>query len=183
MAASPTPDRRLFVGTFVPPALHDSLLAAREAVAGAWRWTRPEQWHLTLNFLGDVADGRVPELIAVLKDLAGHAPLSLTAAGWEGFPRRQRAHVLVRDVTLTEPLERLQAHSATLVAPWLARPEKKTYRPHITLGRSRQGLPVTDLAVPALDWVATDVHLIESRLSPSGSSYVILATVALGGDP
>jgi 2'-5' RNA ligase len=183
MAESPTPDRRLFVGTFLPPALHGPLLAARAAVTGDWRWTRPEQWHVTLNFLGEVADGRVPGLIAVLDGLASHAPLPLTATGWEGFPRSQRAHVLVRDVTLTEPLRRVQAHSAAMVAPWLARPEKKNYKPHITLGRSRQGMPITDLVVPPLDWVATDVHLIESRLSPSGSSYVILATVALGGDP
>jgi 2'-5' RNA ligase len=162
MAASPTSDARLFVGIFVPPDLHGPLLTARGAIPGDWRWTLPEQLHLTLRFLGNVATEAVPDLIAALQPLAHHQPFPLTIAGWEGFPHRRSAHVLVRGVPLTPALEAL----------WQE-----------TLGRSRRGLAVPLLDVAPLDWQATHVHLIESRLSPTGSSYEIRATVALGGDP
>jgi 2'-5' RNA ligase len=183
MDASPTPDARLFVGIYVPPELHASLLADRQAIPGDWRWTPPSHWHLTLQFLGDVRQERIPELVEILQPLAAHAPLPLTISGWAGFPKARSAHVLVREVLLTPALADLWRDTADRVAPWLAKPEKKSYRPHITLGRSRRGLPVPAAAVQPLDWVASHVHLIESRLSPTGASYEVRATVALGGDP
>jgi 2'-5' RNA ligase len=183
MAASPPASVRLFIGIFVPPELHGPLLADRQAIPEAWRWTRPEQLHLTLRFLGDVPTDAVPDLAATLQPLGHHAPLPLTIEGWQGFPGRRSANVLIREVSTTPALLDLWQETAAAVEPWMAKPEKKSFRAHITLGRSRRGLPVPPVEVEPLDWLATHVHLIESRLSPIGSSYEIRATVALGGDP
>lgn len=182
MAASP-PDARLFVGILVPETLHASLLDQRQTVAGTWRWTPPGQWHVTLRFLGDVARGRLPELIDALSPLQAQAPPTLTLGGWGGFPDSRRAVTLVRHVELTPDLEALWQATARQTAPWLARPESRSFRPHVTFGRCRRPQPVPLTATEPLDWLATEVHLIESRLSPTGATYAVRATVTLGGGP
>src|SRR4051794_21808931 len=88
---------RLFVGVVPPQHAVDHLDAFLDVrrPAGPFRWTLAEQWHLTLAFLGDVADRSYDELVERL-DRAGakRSPLSLQLAGGGAFPNVGRARVL-----------------------------------------------------------------------------------------
>ena len=92
---------RLFVAVVPPPEVLADLGAAvaprqaDQAVHRDLRWTGPEDWHVTLAFLGDVpgpvATGLAP---ALERAAAGHRPFPLALAGAGAFPAAPHARVL-----------------------------------------------------------------------------------------
>ncbi len=169
---------RLFVA-LVPPD------AAREELAGAVRdlgepagvrWTRPDQWHVTLAFLGEVDDRARADLVERLGRVAGrNAPLELAMAGGGRFGDRVLWTRLDGDRAPLRHLVdgvRAAARRAGLPA------EERAYRPHVTLARA--GTPAPDLAPLAAalrefagtPWRADALHLVRSRLGagPRGTA-------------
>jgi 2'-5' RNA ligase len=167
---------RLFVAVVPPPEALEHLAAAlggarsREAaVLGAetLRWSRPDTWHLTLAFLGEVADRLVPDLERRLHRAAARhsaADVALTGAGrfdgrvlWIGFSG---------EVT---GLKRLAASVQAASRRAGAGVDERPLRPHITLARARDPLDLRP-AVAALagyagpSWTAHEIVLVRSRL-------------------
>ncbi|MBC7545836.1 MAG: RNA 2',3'-cyclic phosphodiesterase [Candidatus Sericytochromatia bacterium] len=182
MAASPADQARLFVGITVPEALHAELLAIRAATDAPWRWTAPERLHVTLRFLGNLPRAAMGDIAAALAPVSNHPPLSLQVGGFLGFPEPHAARILTRGVSVSDALQALHDSTSAALRPWSAASAGETFRPHITLARSKAGLPIPETAVLPLDWMATHVHLIESRLQPQGPDYRIVASVSLGAD-
>ena len=155
---------RLFVAINLPEEVRTNLLdAARLAVqslglGGEVRWVPPENLHLTLKFLGELPENRLPGIHAALEAAAErHEPFAFTLAGLGGFPSLRRARVVWAGVS--HGRERLR-HLAEDVDGALARgvgtePEDRGYKPHITLGRSRRS-PMT-LTGAADEGVETDL--------------------------
>ncbi|MGH3327958.1 MAG: RNA 2',3'-cyclic phosphodiesterase, partial [Streptomycetales bacterium] len=102
----------------------------------ALRWTRPEQWHVTLTFLGEVAEQQLPALTERLSGVAGqYAPLSLALTGGGRFGQQVLWVGVAGDLV---PLERL-ARSVSEVARNAGIPvADRPYRPHVTLARARR---------------------------------------------
>ena len=57
---------RLFVAVWPPYEVVNSIAALERPPLPGLRWTTPDQWHVTMRFLGDVDDGSVPALVAAL---------------------------------------------------------------------------------------------------------------------
>ncbi len=152
------------------------------------RWGRPEQWHLTLCFLGEVEPRVVPELEERLIRAAGRAaPLTPRLQGAGAFPSPRRARVLWAGVQGDrEALIRLAATTTAAAARTGIAVERRPYRPHLTLGRVREQ-PGADLTpvVAALGgyagppWVANAVELVSSRLGPR-PEHETIARLPLG---
>src|SRR4029077_17189165 len=110
------PDRfRLFVAIKIPADVRSAIEGAhsclrRELSGAAIRWTKIEQLHLTLKFLGNVDTGRVEALADALRTIClGFAPLRLRAGGVGSFPNLRRPRVLWVGVSDAQgQLERLQ---------------------------------------------------------------------------
>lgn len=161
---------RLFVALIPPAEVVAELRAATEALrvelGPALRWTRPEQWHLTLAFLAEVDDPTRTELADRLGRAAARAaPLTLSIGAGGRFGDRVLWARVRGD---TERLRRL-AGSVRAAARRSGLPvEDRPYRPHLTLARSVG----TDLrpAVARLagfegtPWTASRLHLVRSRL-------------------
>ncbi|MGH3495858.1 MAG: RNA 2',3'-cyclic phosphodiesterase [Nocardioidaceae bacterium] len=98
---------RMFVAVVPPDKILDELgsfLETRRDVDAPLRWTSPEQWHLTLAFLGSVDDRHLDELTERLARAAGkRAPFALRLAGGGGFPDVARARVLWMGLAVTWP--------------------------------------------------------------------------------
>lgn len=166
---------RLFVAIDPSPAAVAHLDDALRPHIGAGpllRWSPHEQWHLTLAFLGDVDDGRLPELVERLGRAAHRSPaFTVALAGLGAFPSVRRGRVCWVGVTGdTEPLRLLAARAGAAARRTGIDVSAAPYRPHLTVARPKR--PPADLtplaealagyAGPA--WPVTELRLVRSHL-------------------
>ncbi|MQA14835.1 MAG: RNA 2',3'-cyclic phosphodiesterase [Pseudonocardiaceae bacterium] len=170
---------RLFVA-LTPPGDVIEELQARVAALREFecdvRWSRPEQWHLTLAFLGEVGDETRDELCRRLGRAAQrHPPLSLSFGGGGRFGHRVLWTRVHGD---RDGLRRLADSVRAAVRRSGLPTEQRPYRPHLTLGRATT--KDADLRPPAdalasyegRSWTVTELHLVRSRLGagPDGTA-------------
>lgn len=153
----------------------------------AWpdlRWTGRDAWHLTLAFLGEVEEAVIAGLAVRLERAARRHPrLSLSLAGAGAFPRANRARVLWTGIQGDRRELGLLAASAGAGARRAGAPPATSgrgYQPHLTLARCRAPADVNSLVgtlggFAGTPWVATEVHLIHSRLS-AHPRYEVIGT-------
>jgi RNA 2',3'-cyclic 3'-phosphodiesterase len=165
---------RLFVA-IVPPAR--ALAELAEAVAPLraarpeLRWTTEADWHLTLAFLGEVADRVLPDLtIRLERASARHPARRLAICGGGAFPRPRRASVVWAGIQSDVGLGPLAASVAAGARRAGAPPpdEGRRYRAHLTLARCRAQADVVELTsalagFAGSPWVADFVRLIRSN--------------------
>jgi RNA 2',3'-cyclic 3'-phosphodiesterase len=165
---------RLFVAVDPPARVRGHLeagtAALRESMDG-WRWVPPEQWHLTLAFLGEVADDRLPELTRRMGLAARrHEPFTVDLAGVGAFNSLRRARVMWVGVDGDrEALTRLADSVGAGARRAKIALDERRYRPHMTLGRRRAPADVSDLLGAGRDyrgpaWTVEEFVLVQSHL-------------------
>jgi RNA 2',3'-cyclic 3'-phosphodiesterase len=185
---------RLFIAADLPATVREALAAEQAriqaALAGSTsslKWVKPEHAHLTLVFIGNVDDARVP---AVIDAVAADINLPAFAATFEGagaFPPRGAPRVLWIGVgSGARELVELQRVIASRIAALGLPIDDRAFHPHLTLARWRESRPVDRsraLAVAPRGAVARahidGATLYQSRLSPSGPTYTALARANL----
>ncbi len=149
------------------------------------RPVRPENWHLTLRFLGDADDVAADRIIREV-DAADRGPAFTVRWGSLGaFPRPRRATVLWLGLERgAEEAERLADVVEEAVEAAGFSPEDRPFRSHMTLSRLRPDQDVTAVldAVPVLGLaMAVDrVVLYRSHLGPGGPRYEEMESFPLG---
>jgi len=125
---------RLFSGIEIPKALGDRLATLRSGLSGA-RWIDPENYHVTLRFIGDVDDEVAREFADQLAQI--RVPVfELRLDGLGSFGNRKPRALWV-GIDACEPLTGLQrAHERAARAAGLE-PESRNFLPHVTLARLR----------------------------------------------
>ncbi len=135
---------RLFVAVDIPHDIRESLGALirelQDQMSGV-RWVRPEGIHLTLRFLGEVAEERLETLRGSLRRAAAAVTIfGVEVAGAGTFPPGGRPRVVcvsLREGTGTLSLLQAGIERAVREAGFPA--EGRPFRPHLTLGRVRSG--------------------------------------------
>jgi 2'-5' RNA ligase len=179
------PTERLFVALDLPAAARTALAGVRErADPRIWRPVAEESLHVTLAFLGHLPEGSSERAGEVVRACAGPATDLALGAALLLPPRRPRV-LTVEIEDRSGELGALQARlSAALASAGLYEPERRAFRPHVTVARLRAGerapreLEVDGPAPVAFDGAA--VTLYRSRLSRAGARYEPLARVPLG---
>ncbi len=175
---------RLFTALEIPPEIGQSLAMLRGGLPGA-RWVEPENYHLTLRFIGDV-DGAVARDIASMLGSVTRRPFDLRLHGLSSFGGRKPRSVVAAVETST-PLLDLQAEHERLLQRIGLEPEGRKYTPHVTLARLREtsSRQVADyLAVRpyrSQAFRASRFVLFSSRASVGGGPYVVEAAYGLQG--
>jgi 2'-5' RNA ligase len=182
------------IRTFIAIELDDAVRRAAGEVARVLRespggdrvrWVRPENLHVTLRFLGDVESARVSSIATNLREaVAGLRCFSMQLGRVGFFPSARRPRVVVIDVAPREPLEQLAEAAERAVTLEGLEPEKRRFRPHLTLGRSRgRELPPVTAPVTAgsESLVVDEIVLFRSELMRSGAIHTPLERIALGG--
>lgn len=166
---------RLFLAVYPPAEALASLESALPEADRSIRWLSVEQWHITLAFLGEVAEPVVPRLTERLGRAAGRTPpIALALRGASTFPKQAR-----RGRTLwcgiegeTETLIRLAERCAAAARREGIELEDRTFHPHLTLARARGTHADMTGAVAALaaydgpPWTAGELVLVRSHLGP-----------------
>ncbi len=161
----------------------------RRAVPGDVRWVPAENHHLTLKFLGEIAEDRIDALVARAgAKLAPVAPFEVALAGFGAFPSAREARVLWLGVARgSAALAKLARKLDTAARVAGAERERRPFSAHLTLGRLREParVEIERLTPPtSVTWTVAEVVLYESRLAPDGARHVPLAHLALGAvDP
>lgn len=183
---------RLFAA-LVPPAEAlehlEEFLEPRRA-AGTFRWSAPEQWHVTLAFYPDVPAHRTDDLVEALEAAASRRrPTGARIAGGGAFPHPAAAKVLWAGLDGdAEELGRLATGCRGAASRAGARVDGQPFRPHLTLARIGAPQEVTRW-VRLLDayggppWRADAVTLVASHLGEGPRRrprHEVLAEVPLG---
>jgi 2'-5' RNA ligase len=183
---------RLFVALEIPAAVRDNLAAflkdmrdlSAKLADKRPRWVRPENLHVTLKFIGEVAPSRVDSIRGALTAIHSEAPLDLRFRGLGFFPNANHPRVLWAGLVASTNLPLLAGDiDCALDALKIAR-ETRAFAPHITLARFEPpGLPEKLCAVIQKNsarefgsFQAREFQLIESKLKPTGAEYTSLAS-------
>jgi 2'-5' RNA ligase len=178
---------RLFVGIPLSDEAVRELAAVvtrLRAGAGNLRWTAPESWHITLQFLGQTTPEKYACLVARLGEVRT-APVTVQL-GELGF--FDRAGVFFADVLVAPGLIALEQRvvAATSQCGFVA--ETRPFRPHITLARAKgqgRGTELRELkgrirSQPSFTrFTAREFLLYESHLGPGGAKYEAKARFGL----
>jgi RNA 2',3'-cyclic 3'-phosphodiesterase len=185
---------RLFLALELQPttaaAVDLAVLPLRE-IEPKLGWVPAERLHLTMKFLGDADEGQVIALAAALDSVAaGHRASEMTLAEVGAFPNFRRPRVVWLGVE-SEPRLELLHHDLELACADLGyEVEGRPFRPHVTLARVREPLPVDRarafaraarrIAFSAAESVER-ITLFDSTTGGSGARYRQVHVATLGG--
>ena len=146
------------------------------------RWMPPENYHLTLVFLGEIESAILSGLqFALERKLKSTKAVPLTISAITPFPF-SRPRIDAALVEQTAELLRLQSDVANCVRKYGITPERRRFVPHVTLGRliQRAGKTV-DFKVRniLLSGIADSVTLLQSELTPDGAIHMALVEIPL----
>jgi 2'-5' RNA ligase len=168
---------RLFTGLEIPPQTGLMLSLLRGGLRGA-RWIDPENYHITLRFIGDI-DDRMADEVADALDRVQRAPVTVRLTGLGAFANGKPHAVFARAEPTPELLE-LQGEQERLMQRLRLAPERRKYVPHVTLARCRTSTN-EDVArwlaehggFQGLTFTAHRFVLLSSRASVGGGPYLV----------
>jgi 2'-5' RNA ligase len=168
---------RLFTGLEIPPSVAQSLGMMRGGLPGA-RWIDPENYHLTLRFIGDIDDALAREIAGVLGRVH-RKPFELRLDGLLSFGGR-KPRAVVATAAPVPPLMELQAEHERLLQRLGLEPEGRKYTPHVTLARLRDSSShqVADYLAArghysSVSFAVSRFVLFSSRASVGGGPYIV----------
>jgi 2'-5' RNA ligase len=174
---------RIFTGLEIPDNVRSELDLLRGGLPGA-RWIDPENYHVTLRFIGDVDDLTAQEVASMLGRIRRNG-LELRFDGLSSFGGR-RPRAVVATLAQTPELMELQAEQERLMQRVGLEPEGRKYTPHVTLARLRESSSrqvadylATRSFVRPLPFKVSRFVLFSSRSSAGGGPYVVEATYPL----
>lgn len=156
-------------------------------------WTRPENMHLTLKFLGDTEEALLANVKETVANVAASlGPFSVRFRGAGAFPDARRPQTLWIGVSdgqdsLVELATRIDDALHALGIPR----EKRRFTPHLTIGRVRSGSAAEQKSLGDMirkhaefDAATAEIRqvlVMASQLSPAGATYEVQSTAPLHG--
>jgi len=175
---------RLFAALPIPPDLTAPLSNLQRGLTGA-SWRPTENFHITLRYFGEISTGMAHDLDDELgKISASQFQLELKETGWFGRREPYSLHALVSE---TEALSALAGTCERAARRLGLTPEKRPFRPHVTLAYLHGAL-IEDVSAFVAEkagfhagpFTADRFYLYESRLGTGPSRYIPVAEYPLG---
>jgi len=183
---------RLFLAIELPDDVRSHLLEVRKRLEIALpkiSYTRPENLHLTLKFLGGVEPKKFDAITESLAKISTSA-IDLRATAIDCFPSRGPIRIVTAALDGSLPPLRALVESIEQRCNFLGfDKEQRAYRPHVTLARARPVLSpkfrqlASDATVdlwPGPSFLPNEFVLMDSQLSPAGSKYTPVAHFPIG---
>jgi RNA 2',3'-cyclic 3'-phosphodiesterase len=175
---------RLFTGLELPEMVVGQLALLRGGVVGA-RWLAPDDYHITLRFIGDIDARTARDIDDTFCDIRRpEAPIRFEELSWFGG---DKPRAIVAKVRADAALMDLQAEQERRLRRIGFEPETRKYTPHVTLARlrgARQAAVASYLAergaLVADSFVAERFVLYSARAGSGGGPYVVEAAYPLG---
>lgn len=176
---------RLFTGLEIPSAVTQRLATLRTGMFGA-RFIEPDDYHITLRFIGDI-DARLADDIAGALEGVRRKPFPITLRGLGVFGK-DRPNAIHVEVEPNRALEELAAEHERLMRRYGLEPETRKYIPHVTIARVRGAHPgdvaswmVSHSPFSLPPFEVDRFNLYSSRDSVGGGPYILEASYPLRG--
>jgi 2'-5' RNA ligase len=174
---------RLFIAMPLPSHIEESLgkaIFVLKQKGAKVKWVAPKNIHLTLKFLGDVDEDKVPDISRAIEKVAGkYGKIEGTVDRLGAFPGVNRPRVIWSGLSgQTETLARIASDVENEMAALGFEKENRPFKSHLTLGRVKDSFKSGDLAeaVKSYEFVPEPVVfdrivLFKSTLTPRGPIY------------
>jgi len=189
---------RLFIAISIPEVVKGEIELARNELRSLLQesritWTKPEQFHLTLRFLGEVEAERISALSEAMREVGnGFARLKLVAKGIGCFPNMRRPRVIWVGVgDEAGQLVQLQQRIQEATEPFTSEEAEKRFHGHVTLGRvkeigRKESKMLAELAERMEarmfgEWHGDEVEILKSELTPEGARHSCIERIPLRG--
>lgn len=148
------------------------------------RWSQVKNLHMTVQFLGQLSPTKVPVLTEQLRKAArAIPPFKIQFDRVLLFPSKQKPQVIAVDVQYSQMLQNIFQMVENEVTAFGFTPDKKTQRPHITVGRFKEKqVPEIDINLAPMNvtMMVNNITLFQSIQLEKGSRYDILEKIELG---
>jgi 2'-5' RNA ligase len=173
---------RAFVALEIPSAVRENLAALLKSLRAAspqTRWVRPENLHVTLKFIVEVAEAKLAAIRSALAGVRSEQPVTLDFRGLGFFRDEKHPRVFWAGIEASANLKTLAA-DIDMATEKLGIPlEKRPFSPHLTLARFESPRLREKLRTAIQENVSRNFgslrtgqfHLIESKLKPLGAEY------------
>ncbi len=183
---SPAHLKRAFLAVVPPDDVLDAIDGLLERPKSSrFAWTRRDQWHITLQYYGRIA--QVDELKEGLRAAAAAwEPIRISIQGGGAFPSPAKGRVFWLGVGNGDALRDLHSTVAAATRPFIDRRDRIDLIPHLTLARLKRTTDLTPEVDALTDarvgvpWTVTEIVLFESEARPGGAVYVEQSRFALG---
>ena len=176
---------RLFVAIEIPQEIRNGLaifIKELRAIAPQAKWVRAENLHVTLKFLGHTDSTRLTAIENALSAIHDADPVTLAFRGLGFFPNEKRPRVFWARMDPSANLKAIAAEIDHAIHKLGFPLEERPFAPHLTLARfDPPGLHPKLAAAVAENtsrdfgcMTACQLHLIESKLKPTGAEYTTL---------
>jgi len=184
---------RLFVALPISSQLRERLalfLGELRRADAKPRWANPENLHVTLKFIGQLADERLADVARALEKVAPRPPMALEIRGIGFFPNDRRPSVVWAGIEAPPELASLAAQIDEALAPCGVARETRPFLAHLTLARLKQPRlsgPLRALVANSRDrlfggQIATEFQLMESKTKSTGAEYTTLHSFPFTGE-
>jgi 2'-5' RNA ligase len=174
---------RLFSAIEIPSAIAERLTLLRAGLTGA-RWIDPENYHVTLRFIGDVDGATARDFTSALGEIVA-SPFELRLNGLGSFGG-DKPRAIFASIEPSERLQALQRANERAAREAGLPPEGRNFKPHVTLARLRHARSDAVAAylerqahVTAAPFTVSRFVLYSSRNSVGGGPYVVEAAYTL----
>jgi 2'-5' RNA ligase len=184
---------RLFIAIEIPAGVRENIAAVRKRFVkphSEMRWVRPENFHVTLKFIGEVLAEQTAAISDALRSVPSHAPMALSFRGLGWYWNAKGFGMLYASIEADDSLAALGKTIDQCLVPLSIPADNRSFLPHLTLARCKSREHRSRAAVPAdihsigeaykgHDFGAVHAeqfHLIESKLGLGGSKYSTVAS-------
>lgn len=183
---------RSFIAIDLPDDLRNQILQLQKDLSPITnsfiRWTKLENIHLTLKFLGDVEKQRLNNVIKILEEIAcTEVPFVLFISNTGVFPNLKRPRIVWVGINQSESLTKLVQRIEDKLTILGFDAEDRPYKPHLTIGRIRSYCTLKEslILAGALDstnkikasFLVSQIALYRSDLKSEGAEYSHLMTI------
>jgi 2'-5' RNA ligase len=179
---------RLFAAIAIPQEIGEGLVRRQQGLPGA-RWRPTEAFHVTLRFFGEIDEALADDLDAELAVVSGPA-LTLALEGVGAFQDGADIHAVWAGLAESAELRRLAARCETAARRAGLAPDKRVWKPHVTLAYLKRAEPARVAAwiqghnlLKSPPFTVRSFGLYSSRLSGEGARYTLERTYTLSSPP
>jgi len=174
---------RLFSAIEIPRSIAERLTLLRTRITGA-RWIDPENYHLTIRFIGDVDGATARDFTDALSGVE-LPPFALRLNGLGSFGGH-KPRAIFAGIAHSEGLDALRRANERAAREAGLPPEGRNFKPHVTLARlrnARAGAVAAYLehqgGIAVEPFTVSRFVLFSSRNSVGGGPYVVEAAYPL----